>query len=90
MTYVQVTVILAVSYNTCSKESFLRIEWLSTLDRKQIVKAISKKEDEIAPIATGNEKQNNNLKNHLLILPYKGSDVIHIFFIWNIKITIKQ
>ena len=27
---------------------------------------------------TGNEERNNNVKHHLLVLPYKGSDAMHI------------
>ena len=36
------------------------------------------KQNETTPIATGNEERNNNVKNDLLVLPYKGSDTMHI------------
>ena len=36
------------------------------------------KQNETAPIATGNEERNNNVKHRLLVLPYKGSDAMHI------------
>ena len=30
------------------------------------------------PLATDNEELNDNVKNHLSLLPYKGSDAMHI------------
>ena len=36
------------------------------------------KQNETTPIATGNEERNNNVKNDLLVIPYKGSDTMHI------------
>ena len=31
-----------------------------------------------APIANGNEERYNNVKHHLLVLAYKGSDAMHL------------
>ena len=66
------------------KESFPRTERLSNVGNKQGAQRISKKENKTTSVGSGNEKQ-NNLKNHLLILLYKASDVIHIFFIYEIS-----
>ena len=41
-------------------------------------KELQSKQNETAPIATDNEERNNNVKKHLLVLSYKGSDAIHI------------
>ena len=41
-------------------------------------KEFQSKQNWTAPIATGNEERNNNVKNHLLVLPYKDSDEMHI------------
>ena len=41
-------------------------------------KEFRSKQNKTSPIATCNEEQNNNVKKHLLVLPYKGSDAIHI------------
>ena len=41
-------------------------------------KEFRSKQNETAPITTGNEERNNNVKHHLLVLPYKGSDATHI------------
>ena len=41
-------------------------------------KRFQTKQNENAPIATVNEERNKNVKNHLLVLLYKGSDAMHI------------
>ena len=43
-----------------------------------VFKEFQSKRNETGPIATGNQERNNNVKNHLLILPYKSSDAMHI------------
>ena len=43
---------------------------------KKVFKEFLSKQNETTPIASGNEKGNNNVKNHLLILPYKSSDAM--------------
>ena len=45
---------------------------------KKVFKEFLSKQNETAPIATGNEERNNNVKHHLLVLSYKGSDAMHI------------
>ena len=46
-------------------------------------KEFQSNQNETASIATGNEEKNNNVKNHFLVLPYKGSDAMHIIIsIW--------
>ena len=44
----------------------------------KVFKEFQHKQNETAPIATGNEERNNNVKKHLLVLPYKGSDAMHV------------
>ena len=44
----------------------------------KIFKEFKSKQYETTPTATGNEERNNNVKKHLLILPYKGQDIMHI------------
>ena len=41
-------------------------------------KEFQSKQNETILIATGNEERNNNMKYHLLVLSYKGSDGMHI------------
>ena len=78
------------AYDVCSSDYYLGCE-LKHLKKvfheqndypiwviKKVFKLFQSKHNEAAPIATGNEEQNNNMKNHLLVLPYKGSDVMHI------------
>ena len=67
--------LLSSVWVTILKESFLRTEWLSNLGNK---KGFQSKQNKTASIATGNKEQNNNLKNHQLILPDKGSDAMHL------------
>ena len=43
-----------------------------------MLKEFQSNQNETASIATGNEERNNNVKHHLLVLPYKGSDAMHI------------
>ena len=40
-------------------------------------KDLQSNQNETAHIVTGNEERNNNVKNHLLLLPYKGSDAMY-------------
>ena len=44
----------------------------------KVFKEFQSKQNETALIVTGNEEQNNNVKKHLLVLPYKGLDAMHI------------
>ena len=44
----------------------------------KVFKEFQSKQNETAPIATGNKEWNNNVKDHLLILPYNSSDKIYI------------
>ena len=44
----------------------------------KVFKEFQSKHNETAPIATGNEERNNNVKNYLLVLPYKDSDAMHV------------
>ena len=44
----------------------------------KVFKKLQSKQSETTLIGTGNEERNNNVKNHLIILPYKGSDTMHI------------
>ena len=46
--------------------------------KNKVFKEFQSKQNETAPIATGNEERNNNVKNHLLVLTYKCSDAMHI------------
>ena len=41
-------------------------------------KEFQSKQNETAPIATGNKEWNKNVKDYLLILPYNSSDKMHI------------
>ena len=45
---------------------------------KKVFKDFQSKQDETVPFPPDNEEQNHNVKNHLSILPYKGSDAMHI------------
>ena len=48
-----------------------------------MLKEFQSNQNETVCIATGNEEQTNNVKHHLLVLPYKGSDAMHIIIsIW--------
>ena len=44
----------------------------------KVFKEFQSKQNETILIATGNEERNNNMKHHLLVLSYKGSDGMHI------------
>ena len=44
----------------------------------KVFKEFQRNQNETASIATVNEKQNDNVKHHLLFLRYKGSDAMHI------------
>ena len=41
-------------------------------------KEFQSKQNETALIANGNEERNNNMKKHLLMLPYNVLDALHI------------
>ena len=53
----------------------------------KVFKELQSKQNETTPIATGNEERNNNVKNHLIILPYKGSDAMHIISFMRKKVN---
>ena len=77
------------AYDVCSSDYYLgcELQLLKKVFHEQndypiwvinkVFKEVQSKENETAPVATGNER-NNNVKNHLLVLPYKGSDPMHI------------
>ena len=44
----------------------------------KVFKEFQSKQNETTFIATSNKEQNNSVKKHLLVLPYKGSDAVHI------------
>ena len=44
----------------------------------KVFKEFQSKQNETTPIATSNKERNNNVKKHLLVLPYKSSDAMHI------------
>ena len=78
------------AYDVCSSDYYLgcELQHLKKVFHKQnnyliwvinkMFKEFQSKQNETAPIATGNEEWNNNVKHHLLVLPYKGSDAMHI------------
>ena len=43
----------------------------------KVFKDLQSNQNETAHIVAGNEERNNNVKNHLLLLPYKGSDAMY-------------
>ena len=78
------------AYDVCSSDYYLacELQHLKKVFHEQndypiwvvnkVFKEFQSKHNEAAPIATGNEERNNNVKNHLLVLPYKGSAIMHI------------
>ena len=76
------------AYDICSSDYYLgcELQHLKKVFHEQndypiwvinkVFKEFQRKQNETAPIATGNEDRNNILKKHLLVLPYKGSDDI--------------
>ena len=78
------------AYDVCSSDYYLgcELQHLKKVFHEQndypiwvvnkVFKEFQSKHNEAAPIATGNEERNNNVKNHLLVLPYKGSAAMHI------------
>ena len=77
MAYVQVIIILVVSYDTQRKFSTSRLFDYPIWVINKAFKEFQSKQNEATPSGTGND-ESNNMKNHLLILPYKGSDIMHI------------
>ena len=78
------------AYVVCSNDHYLgcELEHLKRVFHQQndypiwvinkVFKEFQSKHKETPPIATDNEERNNNVKNNLLVLPYKGSDAMHI------------
>ena len=78
------------AYDVCSSDYYLacELQHLKKVFHEQndypiwvvnkVFKEFQSKHNEAAPIATGNEERNSNVKNHLLVLPYKGSAIMHI------------
>ena len=69
MTYVQVIIILVVSYNTQRKFSTSRLFDYPIWVINKAFKEFQSKQNEATPSGTGNEERNNKMKNLLLILP---------------------
>ena len=44
----------------------------------KVFKEFQSRQNETIPIATGNKERSNSVKNHLLILPYKGLDATRL------------
>ena len=78
------------AYGACSSDYYLgcELQQLQKVFHKQniysiwvinkIFKEFQSKQNETTPITTGNEERNNNVENHLLILPYKGKGTMYI------------
>ena len=78
------------AYGACSNDYYLgcELQQLQKVFHKQniysiwvinkIFKEIQSKQNVTTPITTGNEERNNNVENHLLILPYKGTGTMYI------------
>ena len=76
--------------DVCSSDYYLscKLQHLKKVFRKQkdypvwviskVFKEFQNKQHETASTATDSKERNKNVKNDLLILPYKGLDVMHI------------
>ena len=76
MMYVQAIIILTELQHL--KKVFHEQNDYSIWIINKVFKEFQSKQNETTLIATGNEERNNNVKHHLLVLPYKGSDAKHI------------
>ena len=77
MTYVQVIYYLHCELQHLKKVFHQQNDYLIWVINK-VFNSFQSKQNETAPIATGNEERNNSVKHRLLVLPYKASDTMHI------------
>lgn len=78
------------AYHACSADCYLccELQFLYKVFHQQneypiwvtnnVFKKFQNKQHKTTPLANDNEELNDKVKNHLSLLPYKGSDAMHV------------